>query len=75
MFEKSTTFAYVVKISDNNCTGLKKESWVLTDKELIVNGNNKLHLLGHLSDQDLKLVKTLHNIAVINNSISRLSYD
>ncbi len=74
-YNDKAQYPYAVKINDNDSTGLTKESWVLTDKELLVNGNNKLYLMGHLSEQDLKIFKTIHNIAVINNSVSKLSYD
>lgn len=74
-YDDSAKYPYAVKIQDISSAGLAKDSWVLTDKELIVNGNNKLYLKGHLSDIDLETVKLLHKAAQINNCIVRLNYD
>lgn len=68
-------YPYAVKIQDTDLAGLTKNSWVLTNKELVVNGKNKLYLRGHLSDVDLETVKIVHEAAKVNNCIKQLNYD
>jgi len=59
-------YPYAYRIKDIKESGLPKPSYVLTDKELIVPNNTKCEGCGRLSMNDLKMVRLLHNRAVID---------
>ena len=62
---------YAIEISDLESAGLKKQSWVLTNKELVVNINNKFTYLGTLSELDLEKVKAYHKLALNKCIVSK----
>lgn len=61
-------YPYAYKIKDTKNAGLDKDSYVLTNKELLVLDSVSCVCKGQLSTQDLKMVNTLHNKAVMDRN-------
>ena len=64
-YDDNEKYPYAHRVRDIISSELKDPSYVLTDKELIIPENMKCERIGILSQEDLKRVNALHNVAVL----------
>lgn len=74
-YENVEKYPYAVEIMDTASAGLTKRSWVLTNKVLSVGTNNKLVLRGHLSESDYKKVELYYSLAVMDDAVTKQTFD
>ena len=74
-YEDEGRYPYAIEIQKIKPAGLNKRSWVLADKELEINKKCKLHLKGHMADDDIERVKLFHDLALADDKVVRLEYE
>lgn len=64
-YADSKKYPYAYKIKDLNGTGLKKASFILTNKELQISNKTPCKAIGRLAQNELRIITALHNKAVL----------